>query len=300
MTKALPSRRRFTSSALISPIARALLGVHTFLIVTGGAVRVTGSGLGCPTWPECTGDSYTPIAGQEEGTLKPWIEFGNRLLTIALALVILILIGIILKARRRDLLPLALAQIAGVIGQIILGGITVLTDLHPLSVASHFLLSIILIAATYSLLVRSYGERVKTPRRYLLVQIHTALTFLVIVAGTLLTGAGPHAGDEKAPRLEIAITTLAAVHGFMVIALILLTVFTLYIKFDGAPETINRYLYIFFVVALSQGAIGYIQYLQGVPELLVIVHLLGSALVWIAAWRIRLTQFYTIPSREQR
>ena len=145
------------SRRFITPVARALLGVHTFLILTGGAVRVTGSGLGCPTWPECTADSLTPVAGQEEGTLRPWIEFGNRLLTIALAVVILALIGLVMKSKRRDLLPLSLVQIAGVAGQIVLGGITVLTDLHPISVASHFVLSIILIAATSSLLVLSYS-----------------------------------------------------------------------------------------------------------------------------------------------
>lgn len=289
------------AARLITPLARLLLGLHAFLILTGGAVRVTGSGLGCPTWPECVGNSLTPVVGQEEGALRPWIEFGNRLLTGVIGLVIIALLLLVLIAKRKDLRLLALAQVAGVAGQIVLGGITVLTDLHPLAVGSHFVLSIILIASSYSLLLRSYAERGKSPRKLLIIQFHTALTFIVILIGVVLTGAGPHAGDSEAPRrLDLHIPTVAAIHGFLVVALILLTIFTLYMKFAGAPVDLNKYLYTFFLIALSQGAIGYIQYLQGVPELLVAIHLLGSALVWIAAWRIRLTQFYITPSREQR
>jgi cytochrome c oxidase assembly protein subunit 15 len=135
----------------LTPVARLLLALQALLVLTGGAVRVTGSGLGCPTWPECTADSYFPVEGQAEGAFHAWIEFGNRLLTFALLFAAIAMIAVVLRAGRRDLRLLALAQIAGIFGQGILGGITVLTKLNPISVASHFILSIILIAAAQSL-----------------------------------------------------------------------------------------------------------------------------------------------------
>lgn len=279
------------SSKVITRLAQLLLTLQALLVLTGGAVRLTGSGLGCPTWPECTSDSYTPVAGQAEGAIHSWIEFGNRLLTFALFFAAVAVVIAVIRAGRKDLHLLALAQIGGIFAQGILGGITVLTHLNPLSVASHFLLSIVLIAAAHTLVIRSEAERNSSPIKLKLLSIHTALTFIVIVAGTLLTGAGPHAGDASAPRLDIRIATLAAIHGFLVVALLLLTVFAIY-RSTGKSE-LQKYLIIFLGIALAQGLIGYIQYLQGVPQLLVAAHMLGSALLWIAAWRIRLTQFYT-------
>jgi cytochrome c oxidase assembly protein subunit 15 len=126
------------------------------LIVTGGAVRVTGSGLGCPTWPECTPGSYTPVPGQAEGALHAWIEFGNRLLTFVLLITALAAVIFSIKYSKNVLnktriRTLALLQVLGILGQGVLGGITVLTDLHPLPVAGHFLLSIFLISGAISL-----------------------------------------------------------------------------------------------------------------------------------------------------
>ena len=123
----------------------ALLTLQSGLVLTGGAVRITGSGLGCPTWPECTPGSYTPVPHQAEGQLHAWIEFGNRLLTFALVAVSLAVLIYVLYKRRRDLRSLAIGQLLGILGQGVLGGITVLTDLHPLPVAGHLLLSIILL-----------------------------------------------------------------------------------------------------------------------------------------------------------
>jgi cytochrome c oxidase assembly protein subunit 15 len=282
-----------SATRLLTPVARLLLALQAILVLTGGAVRVTGSGLGCPTWPECTADSFTPVAGQAEGTLHSWIEFGNRLLTFLLFFTAVAMVVIVIRAARRDLRLLALSQIAGIFGQAILGGITVLTKLNPLSVASHFLLSIILIAAAHTLLIRSEAERISYPKKSAFISVHTALAFFVIAAGTLVTGAGPHAGDAKTPRLDIAITTVASIHGFLVIALILVTLAGIYKRFPGFANDTQRYLVIFLAIALLQGVIGYAQYLLGVPEGLVAAHLLGSAIVWIAAWRIRLTQFYS-------
>ena len=282
----------FATRAL-TPVARLLLALQALLVLTGGAVRVTGSGLGCPTWPECTADSYTPVKGQAEGAFHAWIEFGNRLLTFLLFFAAVAIVILVLKTKRRDLRLLALSQVGGIFGQAIVGGITVLTKLNPFAVASHFILSILLIAAAHSLLVRSYSSRIDEPHRVKFIQIHTLLTFIVIAAGTLVTGAGPHAGDSETPRLNIAITTVTAIHGYLVIALIALTIIGIYKKFNGYSHDVQRRLIIFLAIALAQGVVGYAQYLLGVPEVLVIIHLLGSSLLWIAAWRVRLTQFYT-------
>ena len=269
----------------------ALLTLQAGLVLTGGAVRITGSGLGCPTWPECTPGSYTPVPHQAEGQLHAWIEFGNRLLTFALVAVsIAVLIHVLYKGRR-DLRTLALGQLLGILGQGVLGGITVLTDLHPLPVAGHLLLSIILIAGAASLYSRREfiaAARIDLePLTKRISQLHIALTFVVIVLGTVVTGSGPHAGDEKAQRFGFDIRTVAWLHADVVIALLGLTA-AFYILVRNDKELLRR-VTVFTVIALAQGAIGYIQYFTGIPEILVAAHLLGATLVWIAAWRIRIT-----------
>ena len=278
------------SARALSPLTLALLISQAALVVTGGAVRLTGSGLGCPTWPECTAGSYVPVKNQAEGTVHSWIEFTNRLLTFVLVLVALATLVAVLKAGRKDLRLLALGQFLGIFGQGVLGGITVLTHLNPISVASHFLLSIVLIAAATSL----YSRR-RTPTQTTSVagalniysRLHVFLTAAVVVLGTVVTGAGPHAGDINAPRLHIKIQEAAMFHGVAVLALIAFTII-FYFNHLASPLTKKRLL-IFLVIALSQGLIGYVQYLQGVPQLLVATHLLGSTLVWIAAWQIWLS-----------
>ena len=273
---------------------RAVYGLLLFLqaglILTGGAVRLTGSGLGCPTWPECTPGSYTPVPNQAEGALHAWIEFGNRLLTFGLVAISLIVLAHVLTTKRRDLRLLAAGQLLGILGQGVLGGITVLTDLHPLPVASHLLLSIILVAAAVSLYDRREApvERIRQTDKLvsLLSRSHIALSFLVIVLGTLVTGSGPHAGDEQARRFGFDIRTVSILHADAVIALFGLTL-ALAVALR-ANKVILKKIYIFTAIALAQGAIGYIQYFTGIPEILVAAHLLGATLVWIAAWRIRL------------
>ena len=285
------------ATRLLTPVARGLLALQALLVLTGGAVRVTGSGLGCPTWPECTTDSYTPVAGQAEGTYHSWIEFGNRLLTFLLFFTAIAMVLLVIRSGRKDLRFLAFSQIAGIFGQAILGGITVLTHLNPFSVAAHFILSIILIAAAHTLLIRSEADRVTNPKRSLFISLHTALAFVVIAAGTLVTGAGPHAGDADAPRLKVAVATVATVHGFLVLALIAMTIAGIYKKFTHFASDTQQYLVVFLAVALTQGVVGYAQYLLGVPQLLVLIHLLGSSLLWIAAWRVRLTQYYSFTNQ---
>ena len=267
-----------------------LLFLQAALILTGGAVRLTGSGLGCPTWPECTPGSYTPVPNQAEGALHAWIEFGNRMLTFGLVAISLIVLAHVLLTKRRDLRLLAVGQLLGILGQGLLGGITVLTDLHPLPVASHLLLSIILLAAAVSLYDRREApvEKIKQSDKLIssLSKSHIALSFLVIVLGTLVTGSGPHAGDAKARRFDFDIRSVAILHADAVIALF---GFTLALAVAiRTNKMILKKIYIFTAIALAQGAIGYIQYFTGIPEILVAAHLVGSTLVWIAAWRIRL------------
>ena len=274
----------------LTAILRILLVFQTGIVLTGGVVRLTGSGLGCPTWPECTDDSYTPVEGQIEG-FKSWIEFGNRLLTFALVLACALAILAVLISKRKDLRLLVLGQFAGIFGQAILGGITVLTDLNPLPVAGHFVLSIILIAGAQSLLTKSRTSytRIKLGRDslHLLSRSHVVLTFVVIVMGTLVTGSGPHAGDVSAPRFNFDVRTVAWIHADIVIALLGLSL--AYLISSTTPATTKRLLKFFFLAALFQGSIGYLQYFLGLPEIIVAAHMLGSTLVWICAWKVWLS-----------
>ena len=278
------------AARFLSPLSLALLVSQAAIVVTGGAVRLTGSGLGCPTWPECTPGSYVPIKNQAEGVLHSWIEFANRLLTFVLVAIAIATLVAVLNAGRKDLRLLALGQFLGIFGQGVLGGITVLTNLNPIAVASHYLISIILIAAATSLHSRRKVPAVKTKIRGNInnySKIHVMWSVIVLVLGTVVTGAGPHAGDINAPRLHIRIQDAAILHGFAVVILIAVSIL-FYLRKDISALTKKR-LAIFLLISLAQGGIGYIQYLQGVPELLVGTHLLGSTLVWIAAWQIWLS-----------
>jgi len=268
-------------------ILRILLVFQVGIVLTGGVVRLTGSGLGCPTWPECTGNSYTPIHGQIEG-FRSWIEFGNRLLTFALVLACALSILAVLVSKRKDLRLLVLGQFAGIFGQAILGGITVVTNLNPLPVAGHFVLSIVLIAGAQSLLTKARTPYVRKNlgknTLHALARTHVLLTFIVVVMGTLVTGSGPHAGDVASPRFGFDVRTIAWLHADLVIALLGLSL--AYFISALTPSATKRLLKFFFLAALLQGAIGYIQYFLGLPELLVAMHMLGSTLVWISAWKV--------------
>lgn len=273
------------------PILYLLLFLQAGLIVTGGAVRITGSGLGCPTWPECTDGSYVPVAGQAEGAFHAWIEFGNRLLTFALFFAAIAAVIYAFRKARRDLLWRAGLQVLGILGQGVLGGITVLTKLNPISVASHFILSIFLIAGAASMVERGRSPKVAirpiNQKINLISKLHLLLTFLVILVGTLVTGSGPHAGDYQAPRLNFDTRAITWLHADLVIALIGVTL-ALFVLSDLSPETSKRIKY-FSIIVLAQGLLGYLQYLNGLPEIMVLAHLVGSTLVWISAWRIWLS-----------
>ena len=270
-----------------------LVFLQSALIVTGGSVRLTGSGLGCPTWPECTPGSYVPVANQAEGQLHAWIEFGNRLLTFVLLICALAVVTFSVRvsknaANKERVRSLAALQILGIFGQGMLGGVTVLTDLHPLTVAAHFLLSILLIAGAISLRYELIGKPVEKTTGLIsfLMPIFVWLTFLVLVAGTIVTGSGPHAGDEKAQRFGFDPQVVSWLHADLVIALIVLAVMLLLIAHQSGMSLLVRRIGIFLLIAFSQGVIGYIQYFTGLPEALVAAHLIGSTLVWGSVWSI--------------
>ena len=282
---------------LFSLIYTALVVLQVGIIVTGGAVRLTGSGLGCPTWPQCVSGSISPVAHQAQGTLHSWIEFGNRLLT---ALLFIAIIAAVIGAFRwgkgrsdwKMIRLLALTQIVGIVAQIVLGGITVLTKLNPFTVSAHFLLSIALIPPTLSLRERIIAKARTTvlPTTKLLIRTVTALSLIVITLGTVVTGSGPHAGDIQAKRYHIEPRFISWVHADSVIALIGLTVaLFLVIKVSEPREVqsfIGKKVLLFLALCLSQGLIGYIQYFTHLPEALVAAHILGAGLIWLSAWNI--------------
>ncbi len=271
------------------------------IVVTGGIVRLTGSGLGCPTWPECVDGSLTPTSAQEESTAQKVLEFGNRLLTFVLAaLAIAAVVATIVWLRRRraaglgtrrPLLILAAIPLIGTIVQAVLGGITVLTGLSPLAVAAHFLVSMAIIAACVVLVVRA-GEPGDVPKTYsvalplrVLVRGLVVVTAIVVILGVIVTGSGPHAGDDDVTsRFPFEFATVAWLHADAVwlflglLAGILGTAWLL-----GWPRPLSRRAWILAAIALVQGAIGYVQYATGVPEVLVAFHLLGACLTWAGA-----------------
>ena len=280
---------------------RALLKLSTFMVFTqsaivftGALVRITGSGLGCSTWPECTPGSYTPTSDQPEAPLHAWIEFGNRLLTFILLINALALMFAILKSGRGELRKLGALQIVGILAQGVLGGVTVLTALNPATVAAHFLLSIILIAGALSLRQRAHGksliEITLIPLVSKLIWLHLLLTALVIFAGTIVTGSGPHAGDSAAERFNLDSRTMAWFHADLVIALLGVSIALLIAIRLGlagvARQVLSGRIQIFLIIALAQGGIGYIQYFTKLPEALVAAHIIGSIAVWLSAWNL--------------
>lgn len=277
----------------------ALLVLQAGLVVTGGAVRLTGSGLGCPTWPECTDGSIKPVITQSEDQLHAWIEFGNRLIAwLVLILALAALVYIVKKLKTRGdfkrLRLLVILQILGFLGQVVLGGITVLTKLNPISVSAHFVLTLPLIAGALALRHRVLDRPVlflKPITRKLTIAV-TALTFIVLVLGVVVTGTGPHAGDVDAKRYPFNFSSVSILHADSVIALIFLTI-ALYLVVKVSEDSkvnavFGRAVLIFLGISLAQGLIGYIQYFTGLPELIVGFHLLGATLVWISAWRVNL------------
>jgi cytochrome c oxidase assembly protein subunit 15 len=272
-------------------LAIAAVVAQAGIAVTGSVVRVTGSGLGCPTWPECFPGSLVPAPHPEVAALTQWIEFGNRLLTFAVVLVAgaCLLAALNTRPRRSRLTRLALLQPIGVVAQAVIGGFVVLTGLVWWSVAIHFMVSMVFVWLAV-LLVDAATDGDAPPRRVVgapvrgLVATSTALLVLLLVAGTFVTAAGPHAGDAATPRLDAGVPAMAQLHADLLFAYLGLLVglgFALR-AVAAAPRLWRRYIALV-VVVLAQGALGGTQYALGVPEVLVSLHVLGAALVTVGA-----------------
>ncbi|MEU0341592.1 COX15/CtaA family protein [Streptomyces bobili] len=274
--------------------ALTALVMSVVIVVTGGAVRLTGSGLGCPTWPKCTDDSLTATGAMG---LHGAIEFGNRMLTYVLCAAVgwAIIAARSQKPYRRGLTRLGWAQFWVVMSNAVLGGIVVLVGLNPYTVAAHFVATSALIAIAVVMWQRTReGDTQARPlvgkSVQQLVWVMVAATVLLILIGTVVTGAGPHAGDSsEVERMPLDWETVSKVHAVLAWIVVTLT-FALWfvLRAVDSPRLPLDRTRDLFVVLLAQGVIGYVQYFTDLPELLVGLHMLGSALVWIAALRVLL------------
>ena len=269
--------RRITLVALLAQV---------FITVSGAAVRLTGSGLGCSDWPTC--ENNRVVAPFEYHAM---IEFVNRTVTglVSVAVILAVLGSLIRSPRRRDLTWLSLGLVGGVIGQIVLGGLTVLFELRPPFVIAHFALSIVLIWNAFVLHDRSKFAQSPAlpvvPRNVrILGRLLVIASAIAMFTGTIVTGTGPHGGDETVERLSFDITTVARLHSITVWLFLALAVVTLFVLHrTGAPLDVDRRAKYLVAAIVVQGAIGYIQYFNSVPPGLVLLHIFGSVMVWIAA-----------------
>lgn len=278
--------RRVTAAALIAVAA---------IIETGGAVRLSGSGLGCPDWPTCYRSQFHP-----DLSLHPMVEFVNRTITglVSIAVIAAVLGSLVRTPRRRDLVWLSWGLVAGVVAQIVVGGITVLMDLTPPMVATHFLLSMALLANAVVLHRRAAEpaagptggpyELAVSPRVRTAAWALVGLGSLVLVTGTVVTGTGPHGGDENVRRLGFYLPHVARVHGASVMALLAATLLTTWLasRTGDLRGQLRVDLGRLLAALVAQAAVGYTQYFTDVPVLLVAVHLLGSIAVYWALWRV--------------
>ena len=286
------SLKRWAHWALVANLVTQIA-----IVVTGGLVRLTGSGLGCPTWPQCVPGSYTPVVQQPEGFHK-YIEFGNRTLTgvvglVALAALVAVTLDVLRRRRPRRLVVLAAVPLVGVVVQAVLGGITVLTHLSPATVAAHFLVSSLIVAASTVLLSRAQAGD-GSARLVVRAEVRamawalTALTAVVVVLGTVVTGSGPHSGDADAPaRFGFDPRSVSWLHADAVLVWfgVLLAVLVA-LRLSAGPALARRRAVVVLGVGLAQGLIGYVQYFTGLPVAAVALHLLGACLLVVAVTRL--------------
>ena len=269
------------------------LVVEVLIVVTGGLVRLTGSGLGCPTWPQCVPGSYTPVPHQEEGFHR-YIEFGNRTLTSVVGIAALLAIVAVWRwaDRRRDLLVPAFAVLGGVAFQAVLGGVTVLTGLSPVTVAAHFLVSMVLVTAAALLYFRAQAPTGPHPLAvHPLVErlgwVTCAVAGVVLTLGTVVTGSGPHSGDADEPaRLGFDPRTVSWLHADAVMLFVGLVVATwVAARLTGTSPVPGRAWAAVLAVTVLQGVVGYTQYFTGLPWAVVVVHMLLATLLVVALTR---------------
>ena len=297
MSPAAPARRFEISARAYERVALVALVLLCVIVVTGAAVRLSGSGLGCPSWPNCEPTEFIAV-----GHTSQAIEQLNRLFTglVSLAVIAAVLGAIRRVPYRRDLVLLAWGLVAGVVAQIVLGGVTVLSHLHPVAVAAHFVLSQVLVLDATVLVWRS-GRR-PGPLRPVVGAVVTRASRLamslgavvICLTGPLMAGSGPHAGDDWAAvrRFDLSIPTAARIHGISAWAFLAAVVCTLVVLArSGAPRSSLLRGQVLAGVILAQGAIGYLQYDRGIPAWLVAFHVAGATAVVIAATRFHLGLF---------
>src|SRR3954470_16005813 len=279
------------SPARFRVIALAALVAMVLIVVTGGAVRLTGSGLGCSSWPGCEPGHFVAPLGYHH-----WIEFGNRIVSgfVVIVSLLAVVAALLRTPRRRDLTWLAAGLVAGVLGQVMLGALTVHFDLRPPWVMAHFLLSMLLVLDAAVLHWRSgepEGPRTPVVRREVrwLTGAIVGVGAAVLVLGTIVTGTGPHSGDKQTARFDLDLRTVAQAHADAVMLLIGLTVaLGLLLVATGVWQQTRKH-YVFLVgVTLAQATIGFTQYALHLPAGLVEVHILGATLFWLAAIRMHL------------
>lgn len=279
----------------LAPLAVANLVANIGIVVTGGAVRLTSSGLGCPTWPRCTEDSYRPHGELE---FHSAIEFGNRLLTfvliaVAIACWVAALQPVLRDRANADRRPLLLATVIalGVPFQAVIGGVTVLTALNPWVVSLHLLLSMAMIAVCVVLVdhVRGRGRPDAGDRVRRLAWAVFVSGWVVLYLGTVVTGSGPHSGDENARRTGLDPQLMSHVHAVSVYLLLALTIALLVVAQRASGRAVVPAVVGLLVIELAQGVIGFVQYFNDLPELLVGLHLLGAALTSAALTWVVLT-----------
>ncbi len=290
------------SPASMRRIALAGVLASAGIILTGAAVRLSQSGLGCPDWPACTAHSIVADGSTGSTLVHRWIEFGNRLVTGA----ILVIAAVVAVAgwrfrpggsdrRRPDIAWLALAQPAGIIAQAVLGGIVVLTKLDPVWVSVHFLLSVSLLAVAVALHVKvtegtEPARPLARPELRVLAAALVAVLIVMLAAGTVVTGTGPLAGARSVARYHLPLTGVTQLHadiGWLLTGLVLALVTGL--RFSGAPRPAMRLGWTLLGLILVQGSVGYTQYFTGLPAGLVWVHVTGAILIWITALRLPFT-----------
>lgn len=277
-----PVRDRWTWTAVVANLVGQIL-----IIVTGGAVRLTGSGLGCSTWPQCEPGRFTPQL-HEATSIHPFIEFGNRTVSVVLVLIAAAVAVLVVLDRRRpwSYRRLGLVPLVGVLIQAVVGGITVLIDLHPAIVGSHLLISMALVAFSAWLVVRTReGDGPAVPlvdrTTRVLVRVLIALTALVLALGVVVTGAGPHSGDDEVGyRFAVDPWAMSKLHAASVWTFVAVLVVVLVLLrrrgVTGRPWTTGLVL---LAVTLAQGAIGYVQLNTGLPIALVNLHMLGAGVL---------------------
>ena len=302
-----PFRARLTPlrDARIGPsayrgITAVALVALVVIVVSGAAVRLTGSGMGCPTWPTCEDGSLIP-RGATGG--HGWIEFVNRTFTgaVSVAVAVAVLGSKRLHIPRPDLTALSWALVAGVFAQALLGGLVVILDVTPIAVAGHYLLSAVLVGTAVVLHHRAGqpdGPRrpAATPALLRWTRALLALAALVLVTGTLVTGSGPHSGDDAADRLPFAVRSVVPIHSGAVWIFLFAAIAVLQRAESGdASHDARGRGRLLIAAILGQGALGYLQYFTGVPEGLVALHVLGSVLVWVAVLRFHLGLHEPLP-----